>query len=375
MITKKAPLFSLFGFKVSLDLSWFFLLILVSWSLARGFFPQNYSGLNTIIYWIMGVSSALLLFASIVLHEVSHSLVARRYGVPIKGITLFIFGGVAQIEDEPPSPQAEFSMAIVGPLTSIVIAFIFFGLSKLLESTNAPIPLSAVLRYLAFMNGALAIFNIIPAFPLDGGRVLRSAIWNRKQNLKAATRISSRIGSVFGFVLIFMGLVFILRKSFIGGMWWFLIGIFLSNAARSSYQQVLMRSTLEGQKVSRFMQQDIVVVPPEISIQNLVNEYIYKYHFKMFPVVAKGKLIGCVTTKLLKSVPRSEWDKRIVADITEACTPKNTVNPETDVIKVLGMMRQSGSSRILVVKQEKLVGIITLKDLLEFIALKMELEE
>jgi Zn-dependent protease len=271
MITKKAPLFSLFGFKVSLDLSWFFLLILVSWSLARGFFPQNYSGLNTIIYWIMGVSSALLLFASIVLHEVSHSLVARRYGVPIKGITLFIFGGVAQIEDEPPSPQAEFSMAIVGPLTSIVIAFIFFGLSKLLESTNAPIPLSAVLRYLAFMNGALAIFNIIPAFPLDGGRVLRSAIWNRKQNLKAATRISSRIGSVFGFVLIFMGLVFILRKSFIGGMWWFLIGIFLSNAARSSYQQVLMRSTLEGQKVSRFMQKDIVVVPPKLSIQNLVN--------------------------------------------------------------------------------------------------------
>ncbi len=375
MITKRATLFSLFGFKVSLDLSWFFLLILVSWSLARGFFPQHYGGLSILTYWLMGVSSVLLLFASIVIHEVSHSLVARRYGVSIKGITLFIFGGVAQIEDEPPSPQAEFSMAIVGPLTSILIALIFFALSKILETTNAPVPFSAVLRYLALMNGALAIFNIIPAFPLDGGRVLRSAIWNRKQDLKNATRISSRIGSLFGFVLIFMGLLFVLRRSFIGGMWWFLIGIFLSNAARSSYQQVLMHSTLEGQKVSRFMQKDIVGVPPEISIQNLVDDYIYKYHFKMFPVVAKGKLIGCVTTKLLKSIPRSEWGKGTVGDITEACTPENTVNPETDAVKVLGMMRQSGSSRLLVVENGKLVGIITLKDLLDFMALKMELEK
>ncbi|UCB44458.1 MAG: site-2 protease family protein [Spirochaetota bacterium] len=375
MITKKAALFSIFGFKVSLDLSWFFLLILVSWSLARGFFPQQYSGLSILVYWIMGVSSALLLFASIVIHEVSHSLVARRYGIPIRGITLFIFGGVAQIEDEPPSPQAEFSMAIVGPLTSIVLALILFGLSKLLETLNAPVPFSAVLRYLSYINGALAIFNIIPAFPLDGGRVLRSAIWNRKQNLLSATRISSRIGSVFGFVLIFLGLLFILRRSFIGGMWWFLIGIFLSNAARSSYQQVLMRNALKGQKVSRFMQKDIVVVPPEISIEKLVDEYIYKHHFKMFPVVTKAKLIGCVTTKLLKSVPRSEWNKRTVGDITEACTPENTVSPETDAIRVLGIMRQTGSSRLLVVHKGKLVGIITLKDLIDFIALKIELEE
>jgi Zn-dependent protease/predicted transcriptional regulator len=375
MITKKAALFSIFGFKVSLDLSWFFLLALVSWSLARGFFPQHYSGLSTLTYWVMGVSGALLLFASIVIHEVSHSLIARRHGVPIKGITLFIFGGVAQIEDEPPSPQAEFSMAIAGPITSIVLGLIFFGLSKLLETLNAPIPVYGTLHYLAIINGLLAAFNIIPAFPLDGGRVLRSAIWNKTQSLKSATRISSRIGSVFGFVLIFLGLVFVIRGNLIGGIWWFVIGIFLSNAARSSYQQVLVRSVLEGQKVSRFMQKDIVVVPPGISIENLVNGYIYKYHFKMFPVVAKGKLIGCVTTKVLKGVPRSEWDTRTVGDITEACTTDNTVNPNTDAIKVLGKMRQSGSSRLLVVQQGKLVGIITLKDLLEFISLKMEIEE
>jgi Zn-dependent protease/predicted transcriptional regulator len=374
MITKKAALFKIFGFSVNVDLSWFFLLILVSWSLAKGFFPQHYEGLGTLAYWIMGVWSALFLFASIIIHEVSHSIVARKYGVTINGITLFIFGGVAQIEDEPPSPQAEFSMAIAGPLASIVLGLIFFGLSRMMSSFNVSAVLHGPLFYLAIMNGALTVFNIIPAFPLDGGRILRSFIWHRNNDLVAATRISSRIGSIFGLALISTGLVFVIMRSFIGGIWWFLIGLFLSNAARSSYQNVLMRGALKGQKTSRFMQKDLIVVPHNISIETLVNEYIYRYNFKIFPVMAENRLIGCVTTKLLKTVPRAEWGKRKVMDIAEQCTTENSVTPDTDAYTVLGIMRRSGNSRLLVIQKGKLTGIITLKDLLEFISLKMEIE-
>ncbi len=193
------------------------------------------------------------------------------------------------MENELPGPQAEFSTAIAGPLMSIVIALVFFGLSKLAEATELLRAVFAVLRYVAIMNGALAVFNIVPAFPLDGGWLLRSAIWNTKGDLLVATRISSRIGSAFGIILIAFGVVNVLMGSFIGGMWWFLIGMFLSNAARHSYQHVLFRHTLEGVKVSRFMKSDPITVSPSVKLQTLVNDYVYRYHHKMFPVVDEGK--------------------------------------------------------------------------------------
>lgn len=375
MITKKKAVFNIFGFEVRLDLTWFFLVALITWSLATGFFPSKYEDLSVLTYWLMGLSVAFGIFASIVLHEVSHSLVARRYGIPIRGITLFVFGGVAQMEDEPPSPQAEFAMAIAGPLMSIVIALVFYGLSRLAQAIDLHISLFAVLRYLAIMNGALAIFNIVPAFPLDGGRLLRSAIWNSKGNLLLATRISSRIGSAFGFALIAFGVVNLFMGSFVGGMWWFLIGLFLNNAARSSYQQVLYRNALEGVKVSRFMKTDLVTVPRGLTIEQFVEDYVYKYHHKLYPVVERGKLLGCVTVKLVKTVPRAEWGMRTVGDLVEHCSKENMVDPDTDAKKVLLKMKQAGTSRLMVVKDAKLVGIIALKDLLEFISLRSELEE
>lgn len=374
MITSKARLFKLFGFQVSLDASWVFLLLLVTWSLATGFFPNRFEGLIKTTYWIMGAVSALGVFLSIVLHELSHSLVARRYNVTIRGITLFVFGGVAQMEDEPPGPQAEFAMAIAGPLMSIVLALIFYGLSKLADYTGLATGVFGVLRYLAIINGILAIFNMVPAFPLDGGRLLRSAIWKAKGDLVGATRISSRIGSIFGIVLIALGVLNVLRGSFIGGMWWFLIGMFLSNAARSSYQQVLIRSTLEGVKVSRFMKTDIVTVTPSTTIQDLVDNYVYRYHHKMFPVVEKGNLKGCITTRQIKEIPKTQWSAHNVEEYIQYCSGENMVAPDMDAREVLGMMNEKSISRLMVVDKGKLIGIVTLKDLLEFIAVKTELE-
>jgi Zn-dependent protease/predicted transcriptional regulator len=375
MFGKKITIFKIFGFTVSIDLSWFLIFILITWSLATGVFPSQFSSLSKMAHWIMGVSAALGLFLSVVLHELMHSLIARRYGQPMKGITLFIFGGVAEMEEEPPNPKAEFSMAVAGPITSVFIALIFFGLSVLVKNTGVPVAIYGILRYLFFINGALAAFNLVPAFPLDGGRILRSAIWKSKKNLKRATRITSRIGIGFGFLLIALGVVTFLFGGFIGGMWWFLVGLFLINAARSSYQQLLIRRALEGEKVSRFMRTDTITVTPEITIHELVENYVYKYHFKLFPVVKNGKLIGCITTKQIKQVERSEWETRRAKDLAENCTEINSVHPDTDAIKVLGQMSRNNMSRLMVVEDDTLLGIISLKDMLKFISLRVELEQ
>jgi CBS domain-containing protein len=300
--------------------------------------------------------------------------VARRFGLPMTGITLFLFGGVAEMGDEPPSPKAEFSMAIAGPILSIVLAGFFYGISVVVKQAGLPPSLWGVLRYLGFINGLLAAFNLVPAFPLDGGRVLRSAIWKVRNDLKEATRITSMIGRVFGFVLIAYGVYSFIMGSLMSGVWWFIIGLFLNTAARTSYQQLRVRTALEGQKVSRFMKTDPVTVPHDITVNELVEEYMYRYHYKLFPVVRDGQLVGCVTTKQTKDLPREEWGTQRVGEIAEECTDENSISPDRDAVKVLGLMRRNGISRLMVVEGKQLVGVITLKDLLEFIAMKLELE-
>jgi len=261
MFGKRIRLFKLLGFEVGIDWSWIIIAILIAWSLSTGLFPFYYKNLSTQMYWIMGIVGAVGLFISIVIHELCHSLMARRYGVHMKGITLFIFGGVAQMEEDPPSLRAEFATAIVGPLSSIAIALIFYGIYLSGKQGGLPEPVNGVVGYLAMINGILAGFNILPAFPLDGGRVLRSILWGVKKNLRWATRVSSWIGSGFGILLIVLGVLNVLRGNFIGGMWWFLIGMFLNGAAKSPYQQLITRRALEGEPVRRFMKTDPVTVP------------------------------------------------------------------------------------------------------------------
>jgi Zn-dependent protease/predicted transcriptional regulator len=376
MFGKRIKLFKLFGFEVRMDLSWVIIAVLVAWSLAVGFFPFRYKNLSVQTYWLMGVAGAIGLFLSIIFHEMFHSLVARRFGIPMKGITLFIFGGVSEMGEEPTSAKAEFQMAIVGPLSSIAIALVCYGIYIQGLHSGWPESVDGVVQYLAYINGLLAIFNLLPAFPLDGGRVLRAALWALKKNLRWATRVSSSVGFGFGIVLILLGFFqFFFTGNFIGGIWLFLIGMFLQNAARMSYQQLVIRKALEGEPVRRFMKTDPVAVSPSISIQQLVEDYVYKYHFQMFPI-AEGseKLLGCITTKELKEIPREEWGQKTVGEVATKCSAENTIEPQADATQALSLMARTGSGRLIVVEGNRLVGVITLKDMLKFLSLKLELE-
>ena len=368
-------LFKLLGFEVRIDASWIVIAVLVTWSLAKGAFPAWYPNLAPATYWTMGVVGALGLFVSIVAHEFCHSLVARKFGMPMKGITLFIFGGVAEMGDEPPTAKAEFMMAIVGPLSSLAIGGCCYLIYHLGLQSHWPTPVNAVTYYLFYINLILAAFNLLPAFPLDGGRVLRSILWGAKGNLRWATRVSSAIGAAFGIGLIILGVFQFISGNIIGGVWMFLIGMFLRNAAQMSYQQLLVRKALEGEPVRRFMNANPVTVQDSITVAQLVEDYIYKYHYKMFPVMAGEKLAGCITTRQVKEIPREAWDRETIREAASPCSPENTISPGTDAIKALAMMNQSGVSRLLVVEHGRLVGLVTLKDLLDFFSLKVELEE
>ncbi len=374
MFGRKIHLFTLFGFEVSIDFTWFLLAILLAWSLAEGLFPAYFKGHSTATYWWMGAAGALGLFLSIVFHEFWHSVIARRYGLPMKGITLFIFGGVSEMEDEPPNAKTELLMAIAGPISSAVLGGLFLMAYWGGYSARWPEPVWGVLQYLGWLNLVLAVFNMIPAFPLDGGRVLRSILWAARGDLRWSTRIAAAFGSGMGVLLILLGLFAFITGNIITGIWYFLIGMFIRGAAQMSYRQVLIRNALSGEAISRFMEPNPIVVPPSISIHELVNDYIYRYHFKMFPVTTDGTLLGCISSRQVQNIPREQWDQRHVEDTLTTCSLDNTIPPDTDPMKALSIMNRTGNSRLLVVEGDHLVGIITLKDMLKFLSLKMDLE-
>ncbi len=373
MFGRRITLFRLLGFEVRVDPSWLVLAVLVTWTLAAGLFPRRYLGLDRTVYWVMGVIGAGGLFASILFHEFCHSLVARKFGLPMRGITLFIFGGVAEMEDEPPGPKAEFLMAVAGPLSSMAIGTAFSAAALTIQGMPSGVAVYGVLSYLSSINWILAFFNLIPAFPLDGGRILRAALWRWKNDLGRATRISSKIGQGFGIFLMLTGAVSFLSGNIIGGLWQFMIGMFLRSAAESSYRQIVFRQTLEGDTVARFMNTRPVTAPPSLSLKELVEEYIYRYHFKMFPVVEGDKLLGCVTTRKVREIPREEWDRRRVQELVEQCSSENCIAPGMSAMQALSLMNRTKNSRFMVVEGYRLLGIITLKDIVGYLSLKMEL--
>jgi Zn-dependent protease/CBS domain-containing protein len=374
MFGRRFTLFKLFGFAVRIDASWLIIAGLIVWSLATGVFPSQYPGFDASSYWWMAITAALGFFASIVFHEMCHSLVANHYRLPMKGITLFIFGGVAEMGAEPQSAKVEFLMAIAGPISSIVAGIVFL-LIRAAGAAAFPVEVVAVLSYLAWINFLLAGFNLIPAFPLDGGRVLRAALWHFQGDLRRATRIASSIGSAFGVVLMVYGFYSLFFGSLISAMWYFLIGMFLRGASQASYQQLILRSVLEGEPVQHFMHPDPINVPPDLTVRRLVEDYIYRYHFKAFPVVTGARdLAGCVTTQDVKQVPREEWDQHTVQEIAKPCSADNTVEPDADALKVLSKMQETGSGSLMVTDHGRLLGIVALKDLLAYLADKLDLE-
>lgn len=373
MIGRTVTLFRLFGFAVRADATWIFIVILVTWSLSVRVFPSMHPGLSNDTYLIMGLAGTVALFLSIVLHEFAHAMVARRFGIPIKGITLFIFGGVAEMHEEPKNPRTELLMAAAGPAASLVIAGLFLGLAYGGVFVGWSAEVVSVFQYLCWVNALLVAFNLVPAFPMDGGRILRALLWMWSGDPRSATKTASDAGSFFGMALIALGVITLVSGNFITGLWWFLIGMFIRSVAQSTWQQQLMKQFLEGVPISRFMTTEPVTVQRALPIRELVDDFVYRYHHKMFPVLEGERLIGCVTTRAIHALPREEWDIQTTGTITDTCSGENTVSPDADAMRVLGRMSTTNVSRLLVVEDGRLLGVITLKDLVSFLSVHMEL--
>lgn len=372
MFGKGIRLFTVFGFEIKVDPSWLIIAALVVWSLAVGFFPHYLTGLRPVDYWKLALIGAFGLFFSILFHEFWHSWVARRLGVQVKGITLFVFGGVAEMQEEPKTPQGEFWIAIAGPAASLVLALAFFFVYRLGLNMELGQGATGVFMYLALINLILAVFNLIPAFPMDGGRILRAGLWKLKKDHRWATRVAANFGAAFGLVLIGLGLLNLLTGNLVGGVWYVLIGMFIRFAAKSSYQRVILKSALEGETVRSLMKTP-VTVSGELSLQNLVDDYVYKHHHKMFPVVDDKDVLGCITTRQVGAVDRANWSQIQVRETMRRCSAENAVQPDDDVAQVLTRMNSTGMSRMMVLdEQGRLVGIVSLKDILGFLTARME---
>ncbi|WP_439155964.1 site-2 protease family protein [Yoonia sp.] len=370
MLTKRIELFTILGFRVSLDLTWIILAVLITWSLATGYFPQTIGDLGARSAWWLGLAGALGLFLSIILHEFSHALVARRFDLPIRGITLFIFGGVAEMENEPPNAQAEFFMAIAGPIMSYVLAGLFLGLSMLAPGTMLP----ALFGYLALINTVLATFNLIPAFPLDGGRMLRAALWWWTENYARATRISAAMGRGFGIFLILLGVLNLVSGGTVVGIWQALIGFFILSAATSSEMHMTLKFNLENRTVRQIMVHDPVSIPAQTPLSDVIEDYFYRHHHTAFPVVRNGEVLGCLR---LEDVGRIAADQRPHKTASEALPAQSrigTVTPDTPVLAALKTMQKNKASRLIVAEGGVLKGMLTMRDILNDLTIRQALQ-
>lgn len=373
VLRRPIELFRIAGVPVRADLSWLLLAALVTWWLGGEVFPTAYPQLAAATAWAMGLGATVGLFASLLLHEVAHLLVARHYRIPIRGITLFIFGGVTDLADEPPSAEAELMTAAAGPAASGWLAGAL-GLAWLEGAVSGrPEPWTALLGFLAAANAVLFAFNLVPAFPLDGGRMLRSALWLLRGDLPWASRFTSGLGSLFGAFLIALGVVAALSGQLLAGVWWLLVGFLLRGAARASHQHLALRRSLAGERVERLMQGDPVSVPRAISVEELVEQYVQRHRLNLFPVVDDDRLVGLVTTQALARLPREEWSRQSVGAVAERCGPDNTVTPGSDALEAFRLMSRGGLSRLLVAEGDRLVGVLSLADLVQFSSLKQEL--
>jgi Zn-dependent protease/CBS domain-containing protein len=362
------------GIKIGIDFSWFLIAILLAWSLAAGYFPHYYPNLPLSTYWIMGIAGMLGLFACVILHELGHAMVAKHYKLPISQITLFIFGGVAEIKKEPKEPKVEFLMAIAGPIVSVILSGGLYLLTILGQHTFWPVPVIAVTAYLALINIVLAIFNLIPAFPLDGGRIFRSILWWIKKDSGWATRIASRMGSGFGMILIFLGIFSLITGNFISGVWFIILGLFLQRAAAMSRSQHYITHELRGEKVLKFMSKNPISVPPDIPIQEFVDQFVYQSYHHLYPVTENKTLIGYVSLREVKLIPPENWKKVLVKEVMVPVSEFKTMSPETSALEALDLINQTEMPILLIVKGKQLVGILTAQDLFKLISIKIELK-
>ena len=363
------------GIQIIIDYSWFVIFFLVIYSMTEVYFLQTQGRYSTPEYWIMGLAAATLLFVSVLVHELAHSFVALRHGVEVVSIRLFIFGGVAQIASEPKSGRHEFLIALAGPVASMILACFFGGiyyLFSLLWSTSSA--LGVIAGCLALANAGLALFNLIPGFPLDGGRILRAILWDRWNDTGRATKVVSQIGNVFALLLIALGVVqFLLAKNLISGLWFIFIGLFMKQSALGSYQAVVLREALAGVKVRQIMTENVVAVDWLASLEELVRDYIYRHQFTHFPVFNRDELLGMVSLAQVKDVPKDLWPFKQVRDIMAPIDDVPSLKPNDDATEALSRMVSDDLGRMPVSEDGRLVGIVSRRDILNLFKIKSDL--
>ena len=364
------------GIDILVHWSWLAIAVLLVYWLATGFFEDvdAYNHWSRTERWTAAAVTSGLFFASVLLHELSHSLVAKRLGLPVANITLFIFGGVSSLASEPESAADEFKIAIVGPGTSFLLGAVA-GLVALVFYLNdaEDTVVAAIAEYLAIVNVAVGIFNMLPGYPLDGGRVLRAFLWSRSRNMLKATRWASTVGQVIAYGLMGLGVILVLAGNFISGVWFGVIGLFLRNSSEQAYQQLLYRDTLEGATVGQMVNRSVETAPPDASLADIVNEYMIGRSQRFVPIVVAGDLLGIVTMSDLQKVPREQWP---ATSAFRAMTPREklyTVAPHDDLTRALELMAQHEVHQLPVIDGERnYLGFVTRGDVLRLIQIRRE---
>jgi Zn-dependent protease/CBS domain-containing protein len=380
------------GVELVADWSLLIIFALILINLGAGVFPAWHPDWSAGLVWIVALLAAVLFFVSIALHELAHAVVARRHGIPVRRITLFVFGGMAHMEREPPSPRAELLMAAIGPIVSLIIGLASIAVGSALASDavarygDDPVlmaralgPISTLLLWLGPLNVLLGVFNLVPGFPLDGGRVLRAILWWRTGNLERATRWASGVGRVFAWTLMALGvsMLFGLWVPFFGtgpiqGLWFLLIGWFLNNAARASYQQLLVRSAFEDVTVADVMRRQAQVVAPDLTLEQLVRDYFMQSDQQAFPVVdGDGQLLGLVEIEHVRAVPPAQWSQVTLGEIMTPADRVDAITPEQDAIQALH--RLADHEQIPVIVHGRVAGVLRRQDLMRWLALRTEL--
>jgi Zn-dependent protease/CBS domain-containing protein len=360
------------GIKIKIHYTWLIIFFLISWSLATGYIPLQFPGLSDVIYWIIGIISAISLFVSVLVHELAHSYVALKQGIEVPNITLFLFGGVSQIAEEPESPNNEAKMALVGPLSSFAISALFVLLWFVAVSLDLGPFIIAPFSYIAIINALLGGFNFLPAFPLDGGRVLRAGLWKWKNNLIAATKISIKITEVIAYIMIGAGFIMILLFSLFTGLWIVFIGWFLKNGSEASLKQTLISQALSDVKVKELMNSQVVTISSTATIADAFEQYFANYTHSGFPVIKNEKIQGIITFGDFKNLTKEKRQTTLVRDVMTPREKLILVSPDEPAVEAMLKLSKNNIGRLPVLKGDKLVGIITRSDLMKAIRTRIQ---
>ena len=364
-------IFRIAGIDINIHISWLIILVFLTFSLATGWFPITYPGSSTTTYYLLGFIASILLFVSVLLHELAHSFVARSRGLQVKSIVLFIFGGVSNIEQEPQTPGIEFSMAFVGPLVSLLIGVVCYGLLLLVRGTHSL--LVPILSYLALMNIILGIFNLIPGFPLDGGRVLRSIIWKATGSFQTATNITTFVGQAFAYLIILWGILLFFAGNAFNGLIIIFTGWFLLTSAQSARSQSMLDTAFRGVTVNQIMDTNVLTVPANISLQKLVDEYFLPRGLRSAFVMQGDQLAGLITLSDIRHVPRDQWPQTPVGYAMIPLERLHTITPQQNVKDVLPLMTGQDVNQLAVVQDGRLVGVLTREGILRSLEIRRNL--